>query len=77
MLMGGGIANGTYADYGVVEFSGSGASVDLYELAALWNSTAMHVLPLSDGVPALDAACKMSGEFTSFARSVVSTCLLR
>lgn len=71
MLMGGGSMDGTYADYGVVEFS-DGASVDLYELIALWNSTAMRAAAAKvTGVPALDAACKMvDGEFTSFARNV-------
>lgn len=71
MLMGGGSLNGTYADYGVVEFS-DGTSVDLYELIALWNSTAMRAAASKvTGVPALDAACKMvDGEFTSFARNV-------
>lgn len=71
MLMGGGSLNGTYADYGVVEFS-DGTSVDLYELIALWNSTAMRAAAAKvTGVPALDAACKMvDGEFTPFARNV-------
>lgn len=69
MLMGGGSINGTYADYGVVEFS-DGTSVDLYELLALWNSSAVRAAAAKVmGVPALDAACKMvDGEFTSFAR---------
>lgn len=71
MLMGGGSLNGTYADYGVVEFS-DGTSVDLYELVALWNSTAMRAAAAKvTGVPALDAACKMAdNEFTPFARNV-------
>ena len=71
MLMGGGTLNGTYADYGVVEFS-DGTSVDLYELVALWNSTAMRAAAAKvTGVPALDAACKLvDGEFTPFARNV-------
>lgn len=71
MLMGGGSLNGTYADYGVVSFS-DGTSVDLYELIALWNSTAVRAAAAKvTGVPALDAACKMvDGEFTSFARNV-------
>lgn len=71
MLMGGGSLSGTYADYGVVEFS-DGTSVDLYELIALWNSTAVRAAAAKvTGVPALDAACKMvDGEFTSFARNV-------
>lgn len=71
MLMGGGSLNGTYADYGVVEFS-DGTSVDLYELIALWNSTAVCAAAAKvTGVPALDAACKVvDGEFTSFARNV-------
>lgn len=71
MLMGGGMLNGTYADYGVVEFS-DGTSVDLYELVALWNSTAMRAAAAKvTGVPALDAACKLvDGEFTPFARNV-------
>ena len=71
MLMGGGTLNGTYADYGVVEFS-DGTSVDLYELLALWNSTAVRAAAAKvTGVPALDAACKLvDGEFTPFARNV-------
>lgn len=70
-LMGGGSLSGTYADYGVVEFS-DGTSVDLYELIALWNSTAVRAAAAKvTGVPALDAACKMvDGEFTPFARNV-------
>ena len=71
MLMGGGSLNGTYADYGIVEFS-DGTSVDLYELIALWNSTAVRAAAAKvTGVPALDAACKtVDGEFTPFARGV-------
>lgn len=71
MLMGGGSLNGVYDDYGVVSFS-DGTSVDLYELVALWNSTAVRAAAAKvTGVPALDAACKMvDGEFTSFARNV-------
>lgn len=71
MLMGGGTLNGTYADYGVVAFA-DGTSVDLYELIALWNSTAMRAAAAKvTGVPALDAACKMTDdEFTPFARNV-------
>lgn len=71
MLMGGGSLNGVYADYGVVSFA-DGTSVDLYELIALWNSTAVRAAAAKvTGVPALDAACKMvDGEFTSFARGV-------
>lgn len=71
MLMGGGSLNGVYDDYGVVFFS-DGTSVDLYELVALWNSTAVRAAAAKvTGVPALDAACKMvDGEFTSFARNV-------
>lgn len=71
MLMGGGSLDGAYADYGVVELS-DGASVDLYELIALWNSAAMRAAAAkATGVPALDAACKMvDGEFTPFARGV-------
>ena len=71
MLMGGGSLNGVYADYGVVEFS-DGTSVDLYELLALWNSTAVRAAAAKVmGVPALDAACKVvDGEFTPFARGV-------
>ena len=71
MLMGGGSLNGVYADYGVVSFS-DGTSVDLYELIALWNSTAVRAAAAKmTGAPALDAACKMvDGEFTSFARGV-------
>lgn len=71
MLMGGGSLSGTYADYGVVEFS-DGTSVDLYELIALWNSAAVRAAAAKvTGVPALDAACKMvDGEFTPFARNV-------
>ena len=71
MLMGGGSLNGVYADYGVVSFS-DGTSVDLYELVALWNSTAVRSAAAKvTGVPALDAACKMvDGEFTPFARNV-------
>lgn len=70
-LMGGGSLSGTYADYGVVEFS-DGTSVDLYELIALWNSTAVRAAAAKvTGVPVLDAACKMvDGEFTPFARNV-------
>lgn len=71
MLMGGGSLNGVYDDYGVVAFA-DGTSVDLYELVALWNSTAMRAAAAKvTGVPALDAACKMvDGEFTPFARNV-------
>lgn len=71
MLMGGGSLNGEYVDYGIVAFS-DGTSVDLYELLALWNSTAVRAAAAKvTGVPALDAACKMvDGEFTSFARNV-------
>lgn len=71
MLMGGGSLNGVYDDYGVVFFS-DGTSVDLYELVALWNSTAVRAAAAKvTGGPALDAACKMvDGEFTSFARNV-------
>lgn len=71
MLMGGGSLNGTYADYGVVEFS-DGTSVDLYELIALWNSTAVRAAAAKvTGVPAIDAACKtVDGKFTPFARNV-------
>lgn len=71
ILMGGGSLNGMYADYGIVEFS-DGTSVDLYELIALWNSTAVRAAAAKvTGVPALDAACKMvDGEFTPFARGV-------
>lgn len=63
--------NGVYDDYGVVAFA-DGTSVDLYELVALWNSTAMRAAAAKvTGVPALDAACKMvDGEFTPFARNV-------
>ena len=71
MLMGGGSLNGTYADYGIVGLS-DGTSVDLYELIALWNSTAVRAAAAKvTGVPALDAACKtVDGEFTPFARGV-------
>lgn len=71
MLMGGGSLNGVYDDYGVVAFA-DGTSVDLYELVALWNSTAMRAAAAKvTGVPALDAACKMADdEFTPFARNV-------
>ena len=71
VLMGGGSLNGEYADYGVVKFS-DGASVDLYELIALWNSAAVRAVAAKVmGVPALDAACKtVDGEFTPFARNV-------
>jgi hypothetical protein len=71
MLMGGGSLNGVYDDYGVVSFS-DGTSVDLYELVALWNSTAVRAAAAKvTGVPALDAACKMADdEFTPFARNV-------
>ena len=71
VLMGGGSLSGTYADYGVVEFS-DGTSVDMYELIALWNSTAVRAAAAKvTGVPALDAACKVvDGEFTPFARNV-------
>lgn len=70
-LFGGGSLDGTYADYGVIEFS-DGTSVDLYELLALWNSVelvdaAVNLL----GYDEEEARVKfMGGAFTRFARNV-------